>query len=57
MVATGATPIDDANTPTPPSLDDGTLKELVDVASVKGDSSDECPDGGLRAWLVVFGVC
>ena len=56
MAATEALSTHDANTPTPPSLDDGTLKEPIEMASVKGAGSEDCPDGGLRAWLVVFGV-
>ncbi|KAI1786161.1 MFS general substrate transporter [Ganoderma leucocontextum] len=56
MVATGRLSPLDANTATPSGLDDGSLKEPVDTAVVKGASSEDCPDGGLRAWLVVFGA-
>ncbi|KAI1786163.1 MFS general substrate transporter [Ganoderma leucocontextum] len=39
-----------------PVLDDKSLKEPVDTAHVEEVCPEDCPDGGLRAWLVVFGV-
>ena len=50
-----STPNDDS-TPIPSVLDDGSLKEPVDTILPKDKIPEECPDGGLRAWLVVFGV-
>ena len=39
-----------------PILDDPVLKEPVETVLVEDAESDNCPDGGLRAWLVVLGV-
>ena len=36
--------------------DGASSKEPVDTAHVEL-SVEDCPDGGLRAWLVVLGVC
>ncbi len=42
---------------TKPSLLDGpSLKEPMETVLVEEVDSDDCPDGGLRAWLVVLGV-
>jgi hypothetical protein len=51
--------------PDPSTLCDASVPAYPGVKSEKGDSMtsdlalrslEECPDGGLRAWLVVFGV-
>ncbi|PIL27934.1 MFS general substrate transporter [Ganoderma sinense ZZ0214-1] len=39
-----------------PAPDDPVLKESVDTVLVEEVASEECPEGGLRAWLVVLGV-
>ena len=39
-----------------PILDDPVLKEPVETVLVEDVDSENCPDGGLRAWLVVLGV-
>ncbi|KAM5535342.1 hypothetical protein V8D89_011027 [Ganoderma adspersum] len=46
----------DDSTPIPSVLDNGSLKEPADTAILKDKIPEECPDGGLRAWLVVFGA-
>ena len=40
----------------PPDLDDPSLKESTETALDQDADTGDCPDGGLRAWLVVFGV-
>ncbi len=56
MVATAHLPTDNPNAVAPTSFDDGSLKEGVGTVGVKDKGTEDCPDGGLRAWLVVFGV-
>ena len=38
-------------------LDEKDLKVATDATHVENIALDDCPDGGLRAWLVVLGVC
>ena len=37
--------------------DEKDLKAPTDSEHVENVTLDDCPDGGLRAWLVVLGVC
>lgn len=44
----------------PPSagkIKEGIVVDLVSLEAVPPSASDEFPDGGLTAWLVVVGVC
>lgn len=40
-----------------PKSDDEKAYSISDVGSATGTADDDFPDGGLRAWLIVFGVC
>ena len=39
-----------------PNIQDPSLKESTEDVLEQDTDSEDCPDGGLRAWLVVFGV-
>lgn len=42
--------------PKSPVLDDPSLKKPQETIVIEEVDTEDCPDGGLRAWLVVLGV-